>query len=211
MILGIILNNLDNGIKAQWSINYTGSSNAMELVSACRLWQCSEDQHGLRYTGLSDGDSKAYKAVYDLDIYHESTLKEKGINHVHIKMDTALINHGKQKNLGGKDYGRLTKEKTNKFQHYYCWAIGNNLQNIWALLFHCLSTDELPQHDRCPAGPNSWCFYQISTEIDRDILPYSTHIKHKLAIRVSQEMISIYERLFDAHLIKRMTRENAKF
>ena len=69
------------------SINYTGSSNAMEVEAACRLRQRSEDHHDLRYTGfLSDCDSKAHKAVCDLDIYPEFILKEECINHVHKRM-----------------------------------------------------------------------------------------------------------------------------
>ena len=86
-----------------------------------------------------DGDSRAHKAMCDLDIYTESILKEECINHVHKRMGTALINLGKQKKLGGKCFGRLTKEKAIKFQHYYCWAIMNNIGNqdamrdvIWA-------------------------------------------------------------------------------
>ena len=39
---------------------------------------------GLRYTGfLSDGDSKAFKAVSDLNIYDEPIVKEECVNHVH--------------------------------------------------------------------------------------------------------------------------------
>ena len=122
-------------------------------------------------------------------------------------MGTALINLGKQKKLGGKGFGRVTKKKAIKFQHYYRWAIGNQdamRDAIWASLFHCVSTDESPQHGRCPAGPNSWCFNKKSLATNTDIPPHSTHIKHKLAITVAQEMIPIYKRMSDAHLIKRM-------
>ena len=47
----------------------------------------------------------------DLDIYPEPILKEECINHVHKRMGTALINLGKQKKLGGKGFGRLTKRE----------------------------------------------------------------------------------------------------
>ena len=200
------------GHQPQCAINYTGTSNAMEVEAARRLWQRSEDRHGLRYTGfLSDGDSKAHKAVCDLDIYPEPILKEEFINHVHKRMGTALINLGKQKKLGGKGYGRLTKEKAIQFQHYYRWAIVNNVgdqdamrEAIWASLFHCVSTDESPQHDRCPSGPNSWCFYNKSIATDVEIPPHSTQIRHPLAASVVQEMVPVYERMSDANLLKRM-------
>ena len=200
------------GHEDQCAINYIGSSNAMEVEAARRLWQRSEDRHGLRYTGfLSDGDSKAHRAVCDMDIYPEPILKEECINHVHKRMGTALINLGKQKKLGGKGHGRLTKEKAIKFQHYYRWAIVNNVGNqdamreaIWASLFHCMSTDEAPQHHRCPTGPNSWCFYQKAVATDTDTPPHNTHIKYPLATSVAQEMIPIYERMSDANLLKRM-------
>ena len=87
-------------------------------------------------------------------------------NHVHKRMGTALINLSKQKKLGGRGQGRLTKEKAIKFQHYYRHAITHNIGSqdsmrtaIWASLFHCMSTDEEPKHDRCPRGRDSWCFY----------------------------------------------------
>ena len=32
---------------------------------------------------------------------------------------------------------------------------------VWASLFHCMSTDESPQHDRCSA---KWCFYLKAIE-----------------------------------------------
>ena len=48
----------------------------MEVEAAVRLWQRSEERHGLLYTGfLSDGYSKAHKAVSDLNIYTEPIVK----------------------------------------------------------------------------------------------------------------------------------------
>ena len=84
------------------------------------IWR-SEERHGLRYTGfISDGDSKSYKAVTELNLYPEEVVKEECFNHAHKRMasmGTALINLSKQKRLGGHGYGRLTKEKAIKFQY----------------------------------------------------------------------------------------------
>ncbi|GFW37129.1 helitron_like_N domain-containing protein [Trichonephila clavipes] len=33
---------------------------------------------------------------------------------------------------------------------------------IYAALFHCISTDQKPQHKKCPSGIDSRCFYQSS-------------------------------------------------
>ena len=102
------------GHAGQCDINYDGSSNAME--AARRLWSRSEARHQLWYTGfLSDGDSKAHKAVTELDLYPEPIVKEE------------CINLSKQKKLGGRGQGRLTKEKAIKFQHYHRHAIVNNI------------------------------------------------------------------------------------
>ena len=69
--------------------------------------------------------------------------------------------------LGGK--GRLTEKAIDKIQSYYGMAIRRNLdcvekmkQDIWAIYFHKLSTDDEPQHRLCPAGENSWCQYKRS-------------------------------------------------
>ena len=41
---------------------------------------------------------------------------------------------------------------------------GNDLQGmacaIWASVVHCVSTDDKPQHQFCPPGPDSWCKWQ---------------------------------------------------
>ena len=198
--------------KDNCAINYQGSSNAMEVEAAVRLWQRSEERHGLLYTGfLSDGDSKAHKAVSDLNIYTEPIVKEECINHVHKRMGTALINLSKQKRLGGRGHGRLTKEKAIKFQHYFRHAITHNIGNqdgmrtaIWASLFHCMSTDEDPQHDRCPSGDNSWCFYNKAEATGDNIPLHSAKIRYPLSPEVATEMIPIYERMSDSNLLKRM-------
>ena len=199
--------------KDDCAINYVGSSNAMEMEAACRLWSRSEVL-GLRYTGfLSDGDSKAFKAVSDLNIYEEPIVKEECVNHVHKRMGTALRHLNKSKRLGGKGQGRLTQDKTIKFQHYYRFAVMNNIGDseamrnaIWATLFHCASTDISPQHEKCPDHAESWCFFNKA--VAKGELPpsHTDNIKTPLDWTVAKEMIPIYERLSDPNLLKRMIR-----
>ena len=194
------------------AMNYTGSSNAMEVEAARRLWSRSEERHGLRYTGfLSDGDSKAYKAVVDLGVYEEPIHKEECVNHVHKRMGTALRNLTKQKKLGGRGGGRLTQDRTIHFQNYYRIAVQRNLgnpqemrQDIWATLFHCMSTDEDPQHTKCPNHVDSWCFYQRAVARKEAIPSHKTNIRYPLDPDVAREMIPVYERLTDPNLLERM-------
>ena len=84
----------------------------MEMEAECRLWSPSEVL-GLRYTGfLSDGDSKTFKAVSDLNLFNKLIVKEECVNHVHKRMGTALRHLSKSKQLGCKGQGRLTQDKT---------------------------------------------------------------------------------------------------
>ena len=75
------------------SINYHGSSNAMEVEAAKRLWSRSVARHNLTYTGmLGDGDSKAHRAVVVMEPYGPEIdiVKEECLNHAHKRMGTAL-------------------------------------------------------------------------------------------------------------------------
>ncbi|GFT45912.1 uncharacterized protein TNCV_2250521 [Trichonephila clavipes] len=46
---------------------------------------------------------------------------------------------------------------------------------IYTTLFHSISTDQKPQHFKCPTGKDSWCFFQAA--LARGEVPYP-HIKH---------------------------------
>ena len=69
------------------------------------------------------------------------------------------------KNLGGR--GKLTGKLIDELSLYYGLAICRNTdlvenmrKKINATLYHKKSTDEKPQHDRCPVGEDSWCSWQ---------------------------------------------------
>ncbi|XP_054088254.1 uncharacterized protein LOC128922302 [Zeugodacus cucurbitae] len=54
-----------------------------------------------------------------------------------------------------------------KLTVYYDLAIRRNCDSlqkmynaIWATYYHCCSSDEEPQHDKCPEGTESWCDWQ---------------------------------------------------
>lgn len=61
----------------------------------------------------------------------------------------------------------MTGNLIDELSIYYGLAIRRNSDSIekmrnelWATLHHKLSTDDKPQHDRCPVGENSWCSWQ---------------------------------------------------
>ena len=64
--------------------------------------------------------------------------------------------------LGGKRCGRMTAESIRKLQIYYSRAIRGNVtaETILASLFHQYSTDDMPRHQFCPPGLDSWHFYK---------------------------------------------------
>ena len=143
----------------------------MEVGGGKVLWFRSK-QIGLRYTTmLSDGDSKLFNELVRLKPYGQQSIsKEECINHVGKRLGTALRNlvsdQSKQKvTLGGRGYGRLTQHAVTKLQLFYTRSVHSSptaekmRDSIIGGLNHCFSTDQRPQHDLCPTGADSWCFY----------------------------------------------------
>ena len=71
------------------------------------------------------------------------------------------------KTIGCK--GRLTYKRIDEMQVYYGLAIRRNKNDVdgmyeavWATLDHLWSTDEQPNHRRCPPGEESWCKWQVN-------------------------------------------------
>lgn len=196
--------------------NFDGSSNAMEVEAAKRLWSRSLEKHNLRYVCiLSDGDAKTHQAINKLAPYGQDVeiKKEDCINHAHKRMGTALLKLTKDLKLGGKGSGRLTHSKALHLQLYYRFAILNNVGDtdamrsaIWATLFHCVSTDDAPHHTRCPQGPNSWCFYSKALANGEEPPPHEGNITYFLDAQVAEKMVPVYQRMSDVNLLKRLTK-----
>ncbi|GFV68973.1 uncharacterized protein TNCV_3247471 [Trichonephila clavipes] len=157
--------------------NYVGSSGAMEIQGASKIFQWSLSLHNARYiTYLGDGDCKAFDAVKKKNIYGNEYPIEKleCIGHVMKRMGKRLRRLKAQlkgqilsdgKFLSGKN--RLTEHEIDNLQSYYGSSIRRNhssVQNmrqaIWAIFLHKLSTDEYPQHGFCPIGEDSWCGFK---------------------------------------------------
>ncbi|KOC63054.1 hypothetical protein WH47_04908 [Habropoda laboriosa] len=80
------------------------------------------------------------------------------------------------KGLGRK--GKLTAKLIDELSVYYGLAIRRNKNSkedmkkeIWATLKHKSSTNENPQHEDCPPGPESWCSYQ-EAKANNNLLNY---------------------------------------
>jgi hypothetical protein len=194
--------------------NFEGTSKAMEKEAAYLIWNRSLDKN-LRYTQmLSDGDSVAFKTVCDLKPYGEdvSITKLECVNHCHKRMGTALRKAKNEKKLGGKGPGRLTEEKCVRLQNYYKFAILNNIDNIedmrnaiWATLMHCQSTDDTPNHQLCPDGEDSWCFYKSAQAKGEEPIPHIEGVKRTaLCPSVAEALIPLYTKMSDPNLLERM-------
>ncbi len=99
---------------------------------------------------------------------------------------------------------RPSNKGSNSWQNYYGSAIRNNdvkgMQSaIWAILYHDASSDQQPDHQYCPMGPQSWCGWQ------RDVANGTNKYKHHdvLPQAIVQVVKPIFKRLSDSNLLKR--------
>ena len=196
--------------------NFHGTSNAMEVECARRLWNRSVERD-LRYTTmLCDGHSKSFDAVAEDDVYGKDKKIEKEgcINHISKRMGTGLRKLVDTAKAGGNPIsgrGKLTKDKILKIQNYYGKAVKENghdlvllKKRIFAILFHLTSSDDIPRHMHCPPGPTSWCFWQRDTANERQP---SSHKEHEtLPAEVGKLLVPLFQRLTDDDLLKRCVR-----
>ncbi|KYN50422.1 hypothetical protein ALC57_00059 [Trachymyrmex cornetzi] len=77
---------------------------------------------------------------------------------------------------------------------------------IYASIYHAVSTDEEPQHQYCPKGSSSWCFYQAS--IAKNITPglHKTNVGTPINKLAFSKIRPLYERLTDDSLLLRCSR-----
>ncbi|KYN14894.1 hypothetical protein ALC57_12886 [Trachymyrmex cornetzi] len=136
--------------------SHSGSAGKMEVDGVLEMFQRSIELHDVKYTNyIGDGDSTTFKGVTDAKPHVDIIVKKKEcIAHIQKRMGTRLRN---TKSLGGK--GKLTGKLIDELTIYYGLSIcrnANSVKNIkkeiWATLYHKLSTDENPQHGNCPQG-----------------------------------------------------------
>ncbi|KAJ4432440.1 hypothetical protein ANN_21059 [Periplaneta americana] len=139
-------------------------SGGMEAAGMKLIFHRSQEKYGVRYVQyLGDGDSSAFKGVFESEPYGSGCPIEKleCVGHVQKRMGSRLLKltkdmKGKKledgKGIGGA--GRLTKKEIQSIQMYYAAAIRQNVGNldsmqhaVWAIYFHKLSTDAKHQHE----------------------------------------------------------------
>ena len=196
--------------------NFRGTSGGMEVEDAEILWNRSLERN-LRYTTMvSDGDSKSFKHLTNKRVYGDVELhKEECINHVAKRLGTALrklATSGKKAGvtLGGRGFGRLMQATIVKLTAYYGKAVRAHRGDlpamtdaVWATFDHATSTDEKPQHGRCPVGPDSWCFYQKALATGQQPGPHRTNVGTPLSADVARHVKDVYTRLAHKDLLER--------
>ena len=167
--------------------------------------------HGFRYTEmLGDGDAKTHSRLLQEDLYDGRPIEKlECVNHVTKRMGTALRNlveKGKAMGepIGGR--GKLTDVRIKELTNYYGKAVKDNSGDldamqcaVWASFFHTISNDKTHNHDFCPKGSSSWCFFQRAIA---DSVPPRPH-RRPLPASVVQALKPVYQRLGDPQLLRR--------
>ena len=194
-------------------INYTGSAPAMEPEGVKRIYQRSESQNHLQYTGfIGDGDSKSYPSIAKLNPYNGKDIKKfECVGHIQKRLGGALRKlknkYGSSKLSDGKTiggYGRLTADRIDKLQTYYGLSIRRHKEDLEGMkrealagLYHTASTDEKPQHQFCPKGQDTWCkFHQAAQKGE------TYHHAKPLPEAVFEVVKPVYERLTQDKLLE---------
>ncbi|XP_071056469.1 uncharacterized protein [Onthophagus taurus] len=188
--------------------NHEGNAGKMEADAIIEMFESSESKYDVKYKYyIGDGDSKTFKTILTKKPYGAEfeIYKRECVGHVQKRMGTRLRSIKKEKKLGG--VGKLTDNLIGELTKYYGKAIRANSDSvekmknsIWATYYHKCSTDDHPQHEFCPVGPESWCSWR-KAEAEGKLETYI----HKPAIRcnVQREIFPIYEALSDDTLLQR--------
>ncbi|KAG8297975.1 hypothetical protein J6590_108329 [Homalodisca vitripennis] len=198
--------------------NYAGSSGGMDVAGAKALFPRSEEKLHLCYTRyLGDGDSKGFAAVLEDRPYGNDVQisKLECVDHVQKRVSTRLrrlkAETKKTKLADGLSLGRkgqLTNTEIDHLPNYYGKAIRNNTHDvgamenaIWAIYYHRISSNDKPQHERCPLGPESWCKY------NKALKTYYTH-DHVIPVSVMKAIEPVFKDLSKkgAHMERLKTR-----
>ena len=100
-----------------------------------------------------------------------------------------------------------------KLTAYYGVAIRahpNNLDNmtdaVFATYYHAISSDDAPQHDRCPSGEDSWCFFKRAEATGETPGPHRDNVGTPLSPEVAPHVKEVYDRLDHPDLLRRCLR-----
>ena len=203
------------------TINFGGSSGAMESDAGVEMWLRSIKKNNLRYkTYIGDGDSSSYGKVKDacLKAYPDGSYqveKEECVGHIQKRMGSGLREYKKrkrgQKLADGRGVGgtnRLTESFMDRIQHNYgeairsCSSVNEMKTAIQAVFHHMIKNDCLPlskQHQYCPVHKNTWCKYWLDKLHDSDKYTEDS----RLPSVFKDELRPIFDRLSDSTLLSR--------
>ena len=198
----------------------------MEMHAGNIMWRRSVRLYNIRYTPmLADGDTKLHSDLEKREPYGplHPVLKEECINHVGKRLYTGFKNaitlacKRAKICLGGKGVGRLTEKLMRWLQIMYVRAIRSNAtaeemqKAILATPHHCFSTDLKPQHQYCPAGKDSWCFYNSAKAKGETPVSHDVALNHPMDEALLREYIMpVYDRLSTLKLLRRCERQGTQ-
>lgn len=157
----------------------------MEVEAAKKLWPRSVDYNMQFDVIASDGDTATFTNLQNMNNGEGpypgvEVTKEECINHYSKRLKHRL--EQLVKNVYSEKLLKTGKKKetvfierqgqANRCNNKQACIFGNNIRKhvnsnvktmrdgVLASLYHCISTDENPQHHLCPAGAGSWCFNQ---------------------------------------------------
>lgn len=182
----------------------------MKVGAITKMFTRSQDKYGVKYINyIGDVDSETYISVINSAPYGDDTLiiKKECIKHMKKKIGHRLRECKKKMNELGEE-GKLTSKMIDKLTDHYSLAIQENCDSvnemrnaIWATYFHYSSTDESPQHDKCPTGVESWCTWQRASA-NGELGSYK-HDYESLPRGVLDAIKPIYEDLSKEELLER--------
>ena len=107
---------------------------------------------------------------------------------------------------------KVDRGKIETVSRYYRTAVQAHLHDVYGMqnailvsFDHFSSTDEKPQHDWCPVGACSWCYYQKALAIGQEPGAHRTNVGTPLAPDVAEHVKEVYTRLAHVDLLKRCT------
>lgn len=214
------------------TINFAETPGQMEAEAAVILWNRSLEKK-LRYTVyVGDGDSSAFRKLIEGGGPYGSEYpvdKQECINHFAKRLGTRQRNLRERfteqrktkagkiryyKLLGGR--GKLSDSTIGHMVRYMGSAVRRAKfykenptemlrRDIMATLSHITSTDDKPDHDQCPKGEKSWCFFQ--KDLARGVKP-RPHNRMKVKLNVTPEIkahiVSIYDSLTSYDMLSRV-------
>jgi len=86
------------------------------------------------------------------------------------------------------------------------WVVSEAMiQAFWAMYYHSISTDRDPQHNCCPKGLASWCFYLQVIALGKDLLYHIDDYDSSclIPLQLAQHVKPIFDRLCALSLLEK--------